>query len=392
MSTLSPRQQSLAVWLSSGALAMALTGDQLLYIVLPLSTEAFGVSIVWVGILLSANRWIRVALYSEVARFGNRVGPRTLTMIAALGAVASTAAYGFLEGGPLLLVARIVWGLSFAALNLTTLVYALGGGEASGRRVGTSRAIREIGPIVAAASGAWLATTLGPREAFWAMTVLTLLAVPMAFALPKAAPGDVSPATPRRFRLTRPSTFNLFSFAVGLAGDGIFMVTIGLLFLQEVSAQMAMLSAGGVMALRHLVVLLVSPVGGLLADRFGAPRTLLGSALAMTAGFALVPFDLVYVAAVFMLVGRGILAVVSPLIVARTIKGDVMTAVSANASWADLGAATGPLLAGFSVGLVSLDALYGGAAVLLFVLLMGWAALEWKPAPGREIDERRQRR
>lgn len=376
MNKLSPRQQLLAVWLSSGALAMALTGDQLLYIVLPLSTEAFGVSLVWVGILLSANRWIRVALYSEVARFGNRVGPRRLTIIASLGAVASTAAYGFLEGGPMLLVARIVWGLSFAALNLTTLVYALGGGEASGRRVGTSRAIREIGPIAAAASGAWLATTLGPREAFWAMTALTLLAVPMAWALPHAPPGDVSPATPRRFRLNRPSTFNLFSFAVGLAGDGIFMVTIGLLFLQEVSAQMAMLSAGGVMALRHLVVLLVSPVGGMLADRFGAPRTMLGSALAMTAGFALVPFDLVYVAAVLMLVGRGILAVVSPLIVARTIKGDVMTAVSANASWADLGAATGPLLAGFSVGLVSLDALYGGAAILLFVLLMAWAVFE----------------
>jgi predicted MFS family arabinose efflux permease len=377
VSPLSQRQQRLAVWLSSGALAMALTGDQLLYIVLPLSTDAFGVSIVWVGILLSANRWIRVALYSEIARFGNRVGPRRLTMIASLGAVASTAAYGFLEGGPMLLAARIVWGLSFAALNLTTLVYALGG-EASGRMVGTSRAIREIGPIVAAASGAWLATTLGPREAFWAMTVLTLLAVPMAWALPHAAPGEVSPATPRRFRLNRPSTFNLFSFAVGLAGDGIFMVTIGLLFLQEVSAQMAMLSAGGVMALRHLVVLIVSPVGGMLADRFGAPRTMLGSALAMTAGFALVPFDLVYVAAVFMLVGRGILAVVSPLIVARTIKGDVMTAVSANASWADLGAATGPLLAGFSVGLVSLDALYGGSAVLLFVLLGAWAIFEWK--------------
>jgi len=377
VSTLSPRQQRLAVWLSSGALAMALTGDQLLYIVLPLSTEAFSVSIVWVGILLSANRWIRVALYSEVARFGNRVGPRRLTMIASLGAVASTAAYGFLDGGPALLAARIVWGLSFAALNLTTLVYALGS-EASGRMVGTSRAIREIGPIVAAASGAWLATTLGPREAFWAMTVLTLLAVPMAWALPQAAPGDVPPATPRRFRLNRPSTFNLFSFAVGLAGDGIFMVTIGLLFLQEVSAQMAMLSAGGVMALRHLVVLIVSPVGGMLADRFGAPRTMLGSALAMTLGFALVPFDLVYVAAVFMLVGRGILAVVSPLIVARTIKGDVMTAVSANATWADLGAATGPLLAGFSVGLVSLDALYGGSAVLLFMLLMAWAVFEWK--------------
>jgi DHA1 family inner membrane transport protein len=378
VNALSPRQQRLAVWLSSGTLAMALTGDQLLYVVLPLSADAFGVSLVWVGILLSANRWIRVALYSEIARFGNRVGPRLLTILASFGAVASTLAYAVIDGGPALLVARIVWGLSFAALNLTTLVYAIGTTESAGRMVGTSRAIREIGPIVASASGAWLATTLGPREAFYAMALMTALAVPMAFFIPKQSLADASPAPARRFRLTRPSTFNLFSFAVGLAGDGIFMVTIGLLFLQEVSAQLAMLSAGGVMALRHLVVLLVSPIGGMLADRFGAPHTMLGSALAMTAGFALVPFDLVYVAAVFMLVGRGILAVVSPLIVARTMKGDVMTAVSANATWADLGAAVGPLLAGFSVGLVSLDALYGGASVLLFMLLMAWAVFERK--------------
>lgn len=354
---------------------MALTGDQLLYVVLPLAADSFGVSLIWVGILLSANRWIRVALYSEVARFGNRFGPRHLTVLASLGAVVSTAAYGLLDGGPLLLVARIVWGLSFAALNLTTLVYAIAGNEGSGRMVGTSRAIREIGPIIAAASGAWLATTLGPREAFWAMTALTVLAVPMAWALPRQPAGDAPPATPRRFRLNRPSTFNLFSFAVGLAGDGIFMVTIGLLFLQEVSAQMAMLSAGGVMALRHLVVLIVSPVGGWLADRFGAQRTMLGSALAMTAGFALVPFDLVYVAAVFMLVGRGILAVVSPLIVARGAE-NVMNAVSANATWADLGAAVGPLLAGFSVGLIALETLYGGAGALLLVLLLAWAIFE----------------
>jgi hypothetical protein len=64
--------------------------------------------------------------------------------------------------------------------------------------------------------------------------------------------------------------------------------------------------------------------------------------------------------------------------VARTMKGDVMTAVSANATWADLGAAVGPLLAGFSVGLVSLNALYGAAAALLFLLLMAWAIFERK--------------
>jgi hypothetical protein len=69
---------------------------------------------------------------------------------------------------------------------------------------------------------------------------------------------------------------------------------------------------------------------------------------------------------------------VSPLIVAGRIKDNAMQAISANATWADLGAAVGPLLAGFSVGLLPLDALYGGAAALLFVLLMAWAVFERK--------------
>ena len=366
-------QQRLAVWLSSGTLAMALTGDQLLYVVLPLAADSFGVSLVWVGILLSANRWVRVALYSEVARLGNKIGPRRLTLLAAFGAVGSTSAYAVLDGGPALLVARIVWGLSFAALNLTTLVYAIAGTGGAGRMVGLSRSVREIGPIIAAASGAWLAATLGPREAFVAMALLTALAVPMALAIPPQDVDDSAASPARRFRLTRPSTFNLFFFAVGLAGDGIFMVTIGLLFLQELSTQAAMLSAGAVMALRHLMVMVVSPIGGVLADRFGAERTMLVSALAMTAGFLIVPLDLVYLSALLMLVGRGILAVVAPVIVASKIKGNAMQAISANASWADLGAAIGPLLAGFGAGLIALDLLYFGSGVLLAVLLLCWA-------------------
>src|SRR5690606_14484976 len=102
---------------------------------------------------------------------------------------------------------------------------------------------------------------------------------------------------------------------------------------------------------RHLMVMVVSPIGGLLADRFGAERTMLVSALALTAGFLIVPLDLTYLAALLMLVGRGILAVAAPIIVASRIKGNAMQAISANASWSDLGAAIGPLLAGFGAGL-----------------------------------------
>ena len=53
---------------SSGVLSLTLLGDALLYAVLPVHAESFGVSLVWVGILLSANRFVRVFAYAMPSR------------------------------------------------------------------------------------------------------------------------------------------------------------------------------------------------------------------------------------------------------------------------------------------------------------------------------------
>ena len=74
--------------------------------------------------LLSANRLVRIFAYGAIAEVSRRIGARRLTIAAAIGATASTAAYGVCTGEEPLLVARIVWGLSFGALNLTMLAYA----------------------------------------------------------------------------------------------------------------------------------------------------------------------------------------------------------------------------------------------------------------------------
>lgn len=370
-----------AVLLSSVALALTLTGDQLLYVVLPLQAASFGVSLVWVGILLSANRWIRVLLYGEVARIGNRLGSRRLTILATIGAVLSTLAYAVLDGGPLLLVARIVWGLSFAALNLTTLVYAVGGGPAMGRMIGVNRSLRTLGQAVAAALGGWLAISLGPREAFFAMTALTVIAVPLAWALPRQEPITAQPRPPARgWRYFAPSPYNLLSFGLLLAGEGVFTFTIGLLFREDASTKTALLSAGIAVAARHMVIILISPLSGVIADRFGAYRTMIVSTSFVILGFALIPLDATWTGVIVILLARGVMAVVGPVLVAQRIRtnpdGNVMHALSANATWSDLGAAIGPLLAGFTIGVVSLDVMYAAMAVFLTLLLGVWLALE----------------
>lgn len=87
-----------SLWLSSGALSLALLGDSLIYVVLPVNAEAFGVSLFWVGILLAANRVIRTFTYGFVAHFSQRVGLRNLCIIACITSVLSTVSYGVFQG------------------------------------------------------------------------------------------------------------------------------------------------------------------------------------------------------------------------------------------------------------------------------------------------------
>ena len=61
---------------SSLVMSLALLGDALLYAVLPLHAAAFGISLAWVGILLSANRIVRVFAYGAIARLGHQFGQR----------------------------------------------------------------------------------------------------------------------------------------------------------------------------------------------------------------------------------------------------------------------------------------------------------------------------
>ena len=75
---------------AAGALSIVGMGDVLLYVVLPVNADVFGVSLFWVGILLAANRLIRIVGYGPVASLTQRLGPRNMAIIASTTAAAST--------------------------------------------------------------------------------------------------------------------------------------------------------------------------------------------------------------------------------------------------------------------------------------------------------------
>ena len=93
---------------SSSIMSLALLGDALLYAVLPAYASEFGLTLPWVGVMLSANRFVRVFAYGWLARLTQRFGVRRMCIVAAISAAVSTAIYGVGQGPAVILTARIL--------------------------------------------------------------------------------------------------------------------------------------------------------------------------------------------------------------------------------------------------------------------------------------------
>jgi MFS family permease len=357
---------------SSGVLSLALLGDALIYAVLPVHADAFGISMVWVGILLSANRFVRVFAYGLVAQLTDAAGPRRMCIAAACAAVVSTGLYGLGQGELILLAARALWGIAYAILVLATLAYAVEIRTDAGTRVGWSRAIQRAGPILALLGGAWLTNLVGPRTVFLVLACLTVLAIPLAFSLPKDAALRRLGARPPS--LDRPRAIDGLFFLQGLGVDGVFALTITLILAEQHSLSVAVASGGALLALRHLSEAVAAPLFGVIGDRYGAARIFALAVVCTALGFLGVAFGFTIVGALIMLIFRGALASLGPATIVQATADDasVMGPLARMQAWRDLGAAVGPLLSGIAIGYVSPAALHGLVAIGLLIALVWW--------------------
>ena len=357
---------------SSAILSLALIGDALIYAVLPVYAEEFGLTLPWVGVMLSANRFIRVFAYGVIARMTTAIGVRRMCVAGAVLATISTALYGFGQGPVVLLIARIMWGLTYAALLLVTLVYSVEYRAQVGVRVGVSRAVQRLGPIAALIIGAWLVGLVGPNTAFLILAIPTALAIPIALTLPKRHSEAAQKDKPSS--LARPRPIDLLFFLQGYGVDGVFAISITLIFARESSLAVAVLSGGVLLAMRHVGEAIAAPLFGWIADRFGARRVFIWSALLTILGFVFVAGGLTVAGAVIMILFRGALASLGPAVIVQGLSEDAQAIgpLARMQAWRDLGAACGPLATGFLLAYVSAELQHGVVAVALAAGLAYW--------------------
>jgi MFS family permease len=392
-------------WLVSivgSCVGLAIMGDSLMYTILPLAAPSLGISLPLVGVLLSVNRLVRLLSNAGASRIFERFGPR----IPFIGSVAigtiATILYGIPTGFAVLLVARLLWGISWSGLRQGGY-QAVWTGEAGqkGRLTGLLWGLVRLGSAIGVMVGGILYDRSGYSAAILFVIVAAVCALPLAVFIRWAAvhmPQSVTTASEQggdgswRSAWATPVqrwlvTAGFFQYLL----SGVVVSTTAVFLAERIGSDSGVVWMGiGVATLtgmlhgvRWITDLAFGPAIGLLSDRIGQAATAALVAvvyvLALCGALFLPPFGAILCLFVVLLSDGALHIVMS-----AAASGVAMTTARPHAfvgvftTTTDAGSALGPLVAYSLVTAVGLPLVYGVLAVLLFVTVLQY----WRLARG----------
>lgn len=360
---------------ASLSLAFASFGDAFLYPFLPVNSVSVGVPIVWIGVLLSINRFVRIIANSWMVHLFAKYGLRIITIIAVLLAITSTAGYALANSIFLWLIFRIAWGLSFSAMRISTVGYALQHSQ-QGFALGLTRGVQEAGPMIALFLAPVLLTTFSTSTIFLLLATISLPSLYFAWALPNVE-DKTTPVSGKTF-LQFPSVLNTITFATAFLIDGIIIVVLGILFLhhkENINVVTATTLAALYLGYRRICLVLFSPAGGWMADKVGVSTMFNVSLAFVIIGLAVLSYGWIETGATIIFTFYSIHAAITPGTLSHQ-QSHPLSAVAVNATWKDIGAAVGTLAGGVlltSDYLTTILIIAIFSLVLLFLIHLGTA-------------------
>ena len=404
MSETVPRRAGLAssglVVAVSGTVAFAIMGDSLLYGILPLAAEDLGLLPQQVGLLLSANRLIRLLSNTWLSTLFARFGPYRTFVVSAILGVLTTAVYGLGWGFLMLLMARMAWGVSWSGLRQGSYqaIWA-GAGSAAGRLMGLMWGIVRGGSAVSVLLGGFLFDRYGYQVTVWTIAAISTLAIPIALRLSWPAGAQIGkpvsqPAQnmlqgwqealsdPLQRTVLLVGFFKLLLNAILIATASLFLAERfgdqagGVLLGLEVGAL-----TGIVLATRWFSDLFLGAVMGALSDRIGRIRLPVLLILLLCLGLAVMLWT---TASLSILALLGVLITSTGVNVILDAYANQLALgttqpelfVGAYTTASDLGSALGPLLAFTLVTAVGFAPVYGVAALLVLITVLYLVVLD----------------
>jgi len=346
--------------ISGLVLAFSSFGDAFLYVVLPVNAPQMKVPLVWIGILLSINRFVRIVANQLFANLFHRFGFKKITIAAALLSMITTFYYSHAGGIVVWLTVRIVWGFCYSALRMSAIGYSLQA-ENRGFSLGLNKGLQEIGPVIALLVGPILLRWMAPSSTFLIFSLLSVPAIILAFYLPEITPSQDKIQFNINFI---PSTFNLLTFLASFFVQGILIVTITKLLAPQSSTMIAIAALAGIyLAYRRICTILIAPLGGIFADKFGIDKTFIISIVLTAVGLLLIANGLTAAGIIVAFTFNSFTSALAPGSIAE---GDRhLTSIAANSTWNDIGTAFGALMSGLLLESDNLNIIFAIATFML---------------------------
>ena len=377
--------------------SLSLFGDSSLYTVLPTHTAIAGVSVASVGILLSANRFIRLLLNSPAGMAYDRLPRRPLFVSALFIGACSTAIYALTQGFWPLLVGRLLWGLAWAGIWVggNTIVLDIANNENRGRLVGIYQLTFFLGASGGAMLGGVLTDLLGfPQNMVISAAITLLVAFIALIFLPETRHLKQDPVKPiRSFKKSeiastsseKTETFSITAlFSVNrFVMAGVLMATLGI-FLQEQLGENIQIAGRTIgittltglgLGLSTLIAMLSAPLLGEISDHVrNRWRVVAGGLVPGVVGFSLMALGL----PLSILLGIPMIATTSGSNqgLSTALSGDLgngknqSSRLGALFTFGDLASAVGPPLAYAMMPMVGIKALYLASAGLFALMFL----------------------
>jgi MFS family permease len=387
--------------------ALSLMGDATMYTVLPTHTEQAGIALGSVGIMLGANRAIRIFLNGPAGLAYDRWPRRRLFVPALFIGALSTVIYALSRGFWPLLFGRLLWGLAWSGIWVggATMILDVTTLQDRGRWTGLYQTWFFLGAAGGSFAGGLLTDKVGYAAAMWIGAALTALGGLIALLLlPETRPfvpglqgrgsremqeRGVDNSVPWRDNggvWVAAALYGTNRFVI----SGIFAATLGLLVQERAQSMRLVLGVatltGLLSASRTLFSMLSAPLSGTMSDWLESrwKVALWGLAMAV-ASMLLMSWDRLIV--ILVGIALGALASGSIQTLVTALIGDLVKdrqrgrAIGLLHTAGDLGSAAGPLVAYASLPWLGLPWIYRCCAGLFGIM---WLLVMWFQIRQRE--------
>ena len=343
--------------LTAVIVALSLLGDALLYAVLPSRPEAFSLRVWQVGILLGANRLVRLGTNELAGRLVRHSRSNRPLYGAIIAGSLITASYALPIGFWGLLAARLAWGACWSLFRVEGYLSALAisTSRTRGRIFAVYQAITRIGQGGGVLIGGLLVDTMGIAPTFLIFGCATLCGVFFLARAPRRQQGAPSPSASGQGKpllglwgcgltltMTEQMIANLTGRIVADRIGPILPLSLGVTSL-----------TGLLLGFRSFGNLLLGPLTGMIGDRFGRRRLLMLLITLQACFIAGIAFSRSWPMVVTFLLlkfaaGMGVHLLLYTLAGDLAPRRDGALHVSRFSTFLDLGTAAGPMV-GFAI-------------------------------------------